>query len=156
DRERVLVKIGNMNLSDALKFFFEETFKVKLRSLRNEVFSTYDPKKLEAAFLGGDKEDSEIGIAGARVRRSGRTSRCPLTVRSYGSSSSIRADLKELAESKSLQLRSLDDITSLNVLYAGKSATINVEQSPGGAIILKFNDVGWSDELRGKFEEQFL
>ena len=119
-------------------------------------FSDSDPKSLETVFLGGYKVDSVIQIAAAEFRRSGLTSRCPLSLRSYGATTSIRADLKELAESKAIQLRSLDDLTSLTVLYDGKAAQIDLEVSLGGAAILKFNDIGWADDQRIRFEDEFL
>ena len=151
-----MIKIGNSKLTDALKFYFEDVFKLKLKSLRGQVFSDYDPKTLETVFLGGYKDDSCIQMVAAEFRRSGLTSHCPLSLHSHGASTSIRADLKELTDAKALQLRSLDDLTSLTVLYDGKAAQINIEVALGGAAILKFNDAGWTDDQRIKFQEEFL
>src|SRR5205823_3580876 len=51
-RDRLIVKSGNAKVADALKFFMEEQFDIKLNSLRNDIFSDYDPRAVEIASSG--------------------------------------------------------------------------------------------------------
>src|SRR5262249_23581225 len=67
----------------------------------------------------------------------------------------IRADLKQMADSKTLQIRSLDDLDAMTISFEGKVATVKAEVTPGGAMFLRFNDAGWAGDAREKFEKQF-
>jgi len=154
-RDRLVVKSGNSKLTDALNFFIEDEFGVKLTSLRNDVFADYDPKAVEASLLGGYKEDAGIEITSANFRRSCLPSRAAVSIKDSWVTPSIRADLKQMVESKTLQLRSLDDLDTMTVSFEGKVAIVKVEVTPGGAMFLQFNDAGWAGHIRETFEKQF-
>ena len=155
DRRRLQIKTGHSRLIDAIEKFVAECFSATLRPLENDVFSDYEPKVLEQQLLGHYDPEAGVEVVAANFRRSALPTRCPLTISSASVTTSLKEPLQELLDTKGVQIRSLDDLDSMVVTYEGKRSGDYRRFHRGGAVIFRFDDSGWGNDLREQFEEKF-
>lgn len=156
DRKHVYIKCGNSQIADAIRLMLDHLFSAKLRVLNNVPFRDYDPNRVKANLCGGYSSAAGVEIVAATLRRTSLHSRGKLSLARPTTVPSIRDDLQQLVSSSLLELHSLDDIEELGITYRERTAKVEFEPQPDGAIRLQLDDTGWNLAARGELEEAFL
>ncbi|MFO0798292.1 MAG: hypothetical protein U0804_12515 [Gemmataceae bacterium] len=149
------VRCSNARVGEAVHDWFKSTFDLKLRLLRDDVCSDYDPVATVSAFLGEYERGTGVELLSIRFRRTSLPGQPSLALTAKPYSTSLREDVARLREAHLVHAESLTDIETVRVSYDTKEAEIGFETDRGGALCLRFNNAGWDEALEGRFKATF-
>jgi len=158
EENRLHFRSGNKHLAGALRDFFSIDLSVKLKSLRDQVYSGYDSDRVRAALMGEYDDQHDLNIVEASFMRSSLPGRGPISLELGFMQKSIKEALTLLnaTDHSLLDIRGPADIKSLTVTYGSHSARVTSEVVKGGAVRFTFENAGWTTEEEQEFEEAFL
>ena len=157
-QKRLHLKSGNRQFAEVLKIFVESQAGCKIRLLKNEVFSDYDPEFVRCAFQGAYRTDKHIDIKEIEYARSALPGHGPITVKTGFLENSVRKALEFLSDGDAalLDIRGPADISRMTVGFAGRTAEIVTQVQKDGAVRLQFDNAGWLGDIQAEFEDAFL